>query len=135
MNTVNVKITEGGFLGSRNLIFSVFLRSDGASGELVNYTLIDPVDLGLTRAARFGLVRMDHNFAGFSAIIQFDSGGVTPTQKWVLVDGPATPIDFTKVGPIKDDSGVDGTGKLQITTSGFTSAADFGSIMFKLRMP
>lgn len=136
MNTVNVKVIEGGFPGSRNLVFTVYMQSDGLSGDLNKYTLIDPVaDLGLTKAARLGLVQIDYNLAGFDVIVEFDSGGVTPNQKWVLAEGPATPIDFSYIGCVKDDSGMDGTGKLQINTIGFTSTQDVGSIMFKLRMP
>lgn len=135
MNTVNVKIIEGGVPGLRNLVFSVFLQSDGVSGELTKYTIMDPVLLGLKRTDRFSLYRMDYNFAGFDAIVEFDSGGVVPTYKWTLVEGTNTEVDFHKTGGVRDDSGVDGTGKLMLSTQGFTSSQDSGSILFKLRMP
>lgn len=134
-NTVQVLITEGGFLGSRNLIFTVNLQSDGITGDLVKYTIMDPMSLGLTSAARFSIYRIDYNFAGFDAIVEFDAGVITPTQKWVLTEGSNAPVDFTRVGGVKDTSGIDGTGKLQLTTMGFTSTQDAGSILFKLRMP
>lgn len=134
-NTVNVKITEGGFIGSRNLIFNVFLQSDGVTGELNKYTIMDPVTVGLTPKARFSLYEINYNLAGFDVVVEFDSGSVTPTLKWVLSEGANAPVDFKKVGGIRDDSGIDGTGKLQLTTYGFTSSQDVGSIQFKLRMP
>lgn len=134
-NSVEVDIILGGNPGGRNLIFNVFLRSDGVTGELVNYTLMDPVQLGLKRTDRFGLYRIDYSLAGFDAIIQFDSGSVVPTRKWSLAEGSNHPIDFSKIGGVRDDSGLDGSGKLQISTSGFTSSQDFGSMVIRLRMP
>ena len=133
MNTVDVNIVER---GDRNLVVAVFLQSDGAEGDLTNYTLIDPVaDLGLKSSARLSLVQIDHAFNGFSSIIQFDSGSVDPLFRWVLAEHTSSPIDFSYMGALKDTSGLDGTGKLQITTDGFTSTSDFGAILFKLRMP
>lgn len=134
-NAVEVKITEGGFLGARNLVFSVFLQSDGVTGELNKYVIMDPVSLGLTTKARFSLYQIDYNLAGFDVVVEFDSGSVVPTRKWVLSEGANAKVDFTKEGGIRDDSGIDGTGKLMLNTYGFTSSQDVGSIMFKLRMP
>lgn len=132
-NTVTVKIVES---GARNLNIAVFLRSDGVTGELNNYTIIDPVvDLGLPSSTRLQLQTIDYNLGGFDAIVEFASGGVTPTYKWALIEGANNPVDFFPYGGLIDDSGVDGTGKIQLTTVGFTSSTDFGSIMMKIRKP
>lgn len=132
-NTVNVTIMEK---GPRNLFLHVYLQSDGVSGDLNKYVLIDPVaDLGFNITARFELRRIDYNYSGFDSVIEFDSGGVTPTFKWVLTEGANAPVDFDFCGGVRDTSGLDGTGKLMLTTTGFNNSADSGSMIIKLRMP
>lgn len=127
-NVVQVKRLANGPL---NLILAVYLKSDGLSGELDNEVLIDPADLGL-KDRRLRLRHLAYNIAGFDAVISFDAGGVNPNWKWVLSEGTNHPIDFGPFGNIKDDSGMDGTGKLQLSTTGFTSVNDQGSIMLAL---
>lgn len=131
-NTVNVTILEK---GQRNLLLHVFLQSDGASGDLNGQVLIDPVSLGFTTAARFELRRIEYNLSGFDAILEFNSGTVTPTFKWVISAGANAPVDFDYCGGVKDTSGMDGNGQLLISTNGFTSSTDCGSLLLKLRMP
>jgi len=122
--------------GPSTVIVSVYMKSDGATGELENQTLIDPVeDLGLKRTQRMSLEYIAYNFAGFDACIEFASGLVDPTFKWVISEGTNYPIDFGPFGRLLDDSGLDGTGKLQITTTGFTSIVDQGSMLIKVRKP
>lgn len=131
-NTVNVSVLLS---GPRNVLLAVYLKSDGATGELVNETLFGPADLGLPPSARLTLEALTYNFAGFDAVVQFDSGGVIPTFKWVLSEGTNAPADFEPYGGLRDGSGMDGTGELQITTTGFTASTDQGSILIKLRRP
>lgn len=135
-NTVKVKILEN---GQRNLIVAVFLKSDGVTGELNKRTIIDPVaDLGLKPSARLSLYKIMYNFAGFDSMVEFDCGVEDPSFnnfKWVLSEGANAKADFSRFGGVRDDSGINGTGKLQLTTAGFTSSTDFGSIIFELRMP
>lgn len=131
-NLVNVRVLEN---GPRNIIIAVFLKSDGATGELEDVTLVDPVALGLPVTTRFGLRYIDYNLAGFDATIQFASGGVVPNYQWQLVEGANNPADFDWCGGLWDNSGIDGTGKLQISTVGFTSTTDSGSILIKLIKP
>ena len=122
--------------GPTQAIISVYMKSDGVSGDLVNYTLIDPVEtLGLRVKARLSLAYIAYNFAGFDACIEFGSGLVDPTFKWVISEGTNFPIDFEPFGRLHDDSGLDGTCQLQITTTGFTSSVDQGSMLIKVRKP
>lgn len=131
-NTVDIKYLVK---GSKSIVISIFLRSDGVTGELTKYTLIDPVvDLGLTRKARLSLQSVEHSLAGFDSILEFDGGGIDPKFKWVLAEGVNHPADFRSVGGIVDDSGIDGTGKFQISTFGFNSTQDFGSLIVSLRV-
>jgi hypothetical protein len=131
MNVVEVKQLLN---GPSLVILAVYMKSDGATGELVNHTLLDPVvDLGLKSKHRLRLLQLLHNFAGFDAVISFDKGGVDPNWKWVLSEGTNHPVDFRPFGNIKDDSGLDGNGKLQISTTGFTSSTDQGSLLMVLK--
>lgn len=126
-NTVAVKVLEN---GPRNAQVHVYLQSDGVTGDLVSQTLIDPVvTLGMPEGSRLSLNRIEYNFAGFSAVIEFGSGTVDPNFKWVLTAGANCPVNFSKWSHIKDDSGLDGNGKLQISTTGFTDVGDQGSIL------
>ena len=121
--------------GSRNVLLSVFLKSDGVTGELNEEVILDPVeDLGLTTKARLTLQRIEYNIAGFDAIIEFDSGSVDDNFKWVMSEGANAPVDFRPWSGLVDDSGMDGNGKLKISTVGFTSSTDMGSILISLRV-
>lgn len=131
-NILNIKTLLS---GPRNLIIAVYMKSDGASGEFTNQTLIDPVDFGLTSKDRFRLVRLDYSIAGFDAVLEYASGGVTPTFKWVLSESSQHPVDFACYGNLIDDSSMDGTGKVQITTTGFTASTDQGSLLLQVRKP
>ena len=129
-NTVNVQILES---GPRNAMVLVYLRSDGATGELVNQTIVTRDDLGMSSGSRMKIEEIGYNFAGFDCVLEFASGGVTPTYRWVLAEGSNTPMDFAPYGGLGDTSGMFGTGELQLTTTGFTSSTDQGSLLLKLR--
>ncbi len=111
------------------------MKSDGASGDLVSYTLVDPVDYGLPAQARLRLNFMEYSFAGFDAVLEFGSGGVTPNFKWVLSETAMYPVDFGKYGYLIDDGDMDRTGLFQISTTGFTSSTDQGSMLISLQKP
>lgn len=131
-NTVKItKLMDG----VRNLILGIYLKSDGASGELVNETLVTPADVGLKPGQRLRIKYVMYNFAGFDAVLEFGSGGVTPNFKWVMSEGANAPADFGPFQDLHDDSGMDGNGKLQINTTGFTASTDQGSILLLLRKP
>ena len=132
-NTVKKKILLN---GPSQAILALYFKSDGATGELVGYTIIDPVvDLGMREGNRLTLQYLAYNFAGFDACIEFESGLTAPTFKWVLSEGTNHPVDFMPFGGLIDDSGMDGTGKLQITTTGFTSSVDQGALLLKVHKP
>ena len=132
MNTLKIKTLLS---GPRNLLLAIYMKSDGASGELVNEVLVDPVDYGLKAKSRLRLVRMEYSFAGFDAVLEYGSGGVDPNWKWVMSETANHPVDFQSYGNLIDDSGLDGTGLLTISTTGFTASTDQGSILLGLRKP
>jgi len=120
--------------GSRLSIFHVYIASDGADGDLTDEVLIDPVvDLGLKTDARMGIEKITHSFSGFTARVEFDTGLVADKMIWVLPATSNSDVDFRSWGALKDRSGLDGTGKLQITTTGLTAVGDEGSILIQVR--
>ena len=118
--------------GPRHLVIHVYLKSDGASGELSDAVLIDPVDLGLPASSRFVIEKIDYNFVGFSALVEFDTGLVDDKMIWVLGEANSKAC-FKDIGGLADRSGVDGTGKIQFTTTGFTALGDQGSMVMSIR--
>lgn len=132
----NVVTTKQVINGERFVVLAVYLRSDGASGDLENEVLLDPVaDLGMTSKARLRIESVMHSFAGFDGVLQFGSGGVDPNWKWVMPAGVGHFFDFSPFSNLFDDSGMDGDGKLTMSTEGFESESDQGSMILKLRKP
>ena len=123
--------------GSKRVIYHVYLKSDGASGELDQEILIDPVeDLGLKKySTHMTLEKVLFHFAGFDARIEFASGIVDQTIIWVLPEGADAEADFREFGGLKDRSNDPAApGKLLISTTGFTSSTDQGSMMLMVRL-
>lgn len=120
--------------GPRHLIMQIFLQSDGSATELDNFVLLDPVeDLGLQRGSRFSIDEILFNLAGFDATIAFDTGLIDKNMIWVLPEGASNYVDFRPFGGFKDRSSLDGTGKIVISTLGFTSVNSFGSLLLKVK--
>jgi len=132
---MNIFTTKTLLSGPRHIILAVYMRSDGVSGDLDGQTLIDPVDFGLPAKSRLRLVKLEYCFAGFDACLEYDSGGIDANFKWVLAGDSNVPVDFSLSGNLIDDSGLDGTGVLRISTTGFTADTDQGSILLKVRKP
>lgn len=132
-NTVNITPLLS---GSKRVVYHVFFKSDGATGELVDEVLIDPVvDLGFPKTTRMTLEKVLFHFAGFDARIEFQTGLTTDTFIWVLPEGSDSDVDFTPFGGVKDRNGsLDATGKVLISTTGFTSSTDQGSMILQVRL-
>ena len=121
----------------RKATFWVFLQSDGASGELTDYTIINPaVDLVPPMGVGMKLMvsYLWHSLAGFDIRLEFDSSGAaTDYPVWVMPAGTTqSKVDLYSFGGVLDSSGIDATGKLMITTSGFTTTADQGSFVVQV---
>ena len=132
-NTVTItKILDG----ARSAVFHIFIKSDGASGELTDQVLIDPAaDLDPILGARPSLTieQLWYDLSGFDARLEFDYL-VDDTAAWTLSGGNGVHMDFCHFGGLKDRSSVlDGTGKLMLTTNGLTAAGDNGTIIIKVQ--
>lgn len=120
------------------MILHVYFKSDGISSDLKRFTLIDPHSDDLFKSMdskpAFAVEEIVYDFAGFDASLQFDSGLINDNYIWVLPEGSSEKVDFRPFGGFADRSGVDGTGKLTITTFGLLSIGDQGSMILKLRL-
>lgn len=121
--------------GQRNAAFHIFIKSDGASADLTDYVVIDPAlsfDPNLANNPAMTVEEIYYDLAGFDAYLEFDYM-LSDTPLWAMSGGQYAEAEFDCVGGLKDRSNeLDGTGKLQITTSGLT-AGKFGSIIIKVR--
>lgn len=130
-NTVSIKKLLD---GPRSAIFFVYVRNDGSSGELVDQVIIDPnSDLSpvMGSGMKLSIAKVWFSLAGFDIVLKFESTPDVPV--WVLPAGTNTSkADFTEFGGLQDQSGIDATGKLLISTSGFSSSADQGSFIIKV---
>jgi hypothetical protein len=115
--------------GNRHAVMHFFITSDG-SGDLVNEVVIDPVNDFQDSTFQYQGVTLgvdeiwwdtaSQPGVGFTGVLTYDSS-TNPQQVWALSSNPGdTHIDFRSIGGIKDKTGIDGTGKLLITTKGFS---------------
>ena len=117
--------------GPRSIIVHAYFESDGASGDLINYVLLDPATEQMFGNTRFSVQSVVWAFNGFSANLHFQEL-VDGTLIWVLPPDSGNEINFEPYGGLMDTSGPDGTGVLQLTTTGFSSLGDAGSIIIKV---
>lgn len=118
--------------GDEHVIVHVYMRSDGQ--ELVQEKLVDPATM-TPPCDRLSVQEVMYDFAGFDARLEFGSGLVDQTMIWVLPEGSGSGYrNYKPFGGFNDRSGLDGTGELLITTTGFTAAdVDQGSLIIKLK--
>lgn len=132
-NTVSItKILDG----VRSAVFHIYIKSDGATGDMTDQVIIDPsTDLvpALGAIPSLSIEQIWYDLSGFDARLEFDYL-IEDTAVWTLSGGNGVHMDFSHFGGLKDRSNVlDGTGKLMITTNGLTAAGDNGTIIIKVR--
>ena len=140
-NVVQVTVEQD---GPSDTVYSVYLESDGSSGELTNQTIIDPAALlnDSTRPATTGfpanapllnIQQVWYFLSGFDVIVQF--GGAVPMKRLLLTPSVDSYQDFRPMGGLADKTPMANSpnGKLQINTNGFSSQGCFGTIIFKVR--
>ena len=126
MSVVRTKLLDG----PRHAIFHFAIENEVA--DLEDYVLIDPaVDITPT-AYKLVVEDVLHAFVGFDAKIHFDSDVVEGIMTWVLPTGLNEYVDFRMMGGFKDRSGIDGNGKLMLTTSGL-QPGEMGSLILRVR--
>ena len=141
-NTVQITVEQD---GPSDTVYTVYLESDGSSGELTNQTIIDPATLYNEAARSSGTQGFPNNapllniqqvwyfLSGFDVVVQF--GGAVPMKRLLLTPSVDSYQDFRPMGGLADKtpSANSPNGKLQINTNGFSSSGCFGTIIFKVR--
>lgn len=114
--------------GSRHGIIHVSI--DGTLGDLNDEVLFDP----LSSKDRISVSEIVHSFSGFHGTLKYVSNDdAAGSPIWVLAEGPDGHVDFNPFGGFKDRYGLDGTGKLVLSTTGMVNEGDAGSMIIKFR--
>src|SRR5258708_6026067 len=116
--------------GPTKAIFSFYLESDGAEGELNNYTLIDPVQDFAVVPDKLTILQIWYGFSWFDALLTFDD--VVAYPSWELTRDSHGYFDFRYFKGLADRSGIDRTGKLFITTNGFAPSGSLGTLIVEI---
>ncbi len=125
--------------GPRHAVVHAYITPDPEGLELVQALLLDPmVDLTeRTPSLRLVIEEVWYSFSKFDARLEFGTGDASENPAWVLT-APNGYMDFRPFGGLKDFSGLDGTGKVLLTTMGFAdgvggNGSEHGSMVLKLR--
>lgn len=119
--------------GNRFLVLRVFIKGDGQSQDLAGYPIVDPAELDPALPAKpfIGIDAIWYDLDGFNMRLDFDS--LVDPPAWTASQSGGCHLDFGCIGGIVDKSGLDGTGKLLLSTSGLDTSAKQGTLILKLR--
>jgi hypothetical protein len=131
-NTVTTRLLVD---GPRHAIVHVYLKSDGASGELTNQVIFDPATAYRNPDSPIpinpSIVSVWYENVGFDALLKFDA--TTPVPAWKLSTAPAAvSVDFSSFGGIVSNAAAGANGKITLDTSGFTAATDEGTMIITI---
>jgi len=117
----------------RHVIVRVYVKGDGSSPDLSGVTIVDPTQLLNPLPAKpvFTIEEIWFDLDGFGVRLDFDDLEDHPA--WTLSKQSSDYICFVSMGGIVDRSGLDGTGKLLLSTIGLDTATKQGSLLIKLR--
>lgn len=117
--------------GSKHLVVKIYLESDGASGELSDVVLID----ASTYSPAFTdakLVSIHANLSGFTAKLEWDATTDAPIMAVPDYEVHFTGNETSLFDGIANNAGTGVTGDVLISTTGFTAAGDYGTIIIHL---
>lgn len=118
--------------GTGRVVLHAYIIGDG-SGELTNATLADPATLvpPVGHKPCFSILEVDYEFSGFDVRLSYDSTPDVPV--WNLAGASSSNhIDFRHMGGLVDRGGIDGTGKLLLSTKGLING-EHGSMVITLK--
>ncbi len=120
--------------GERHLVLRIYIKSDGISADLNGFVLMDPTSTPspTLKAKPFATIEeIWSDLDGFTMRLDFDD--LVDPPAWTVSPGSGGHVDFQSIGGISDRSGLDGTGRLLLSTFGLDTAAKQGSIIIKMR--
>jgi hypothetical protein len=107
------------------------LHFEISTNEETAAVLIDPTTL-TPPCSKLVVEDVLFDFAGFDAKMFFPSDVAEGIMTWVLPEGGANYADFRPFGGFKDRSGINGDGKLKLTTYGI-DGGDIGTMIVRVR--
>ena len=117
--------------GERNAVFSIYLASDGTTGELSNTKLVDVSTLNTNSdGVAVDNVRIDRiqaNLEGFAAELEWGNSG-TNENILHISDTSEFDFDYERAGGITNPKSSGYDGDITISTNGFSAANDNGYI-------
>lgn len=131
--------------GARSMLLHVYLESDGVTGELKNYVLVDPTvydgvftDKIIRPDMKLTVTQIWHSLGWFDALLSFDD--LVPAPSWVCTRDSCNHIDFRHFGGIAQRyvdpdtaKATDRTGKILLSTNGFAPAGSMGTLIIEIR--
>lgn len=118
--------------GPKNAVVHVTVIGTGA-GDVEDEVVLDPATFArpLKGEPLLTVERLSYSLIGFDARLEFDYLS-SESFIWALKGGEYVHLDFGRFGGIKDPSGDDGTGKLQLTTMGLAEG-QYGAIVVEAK--
>lgn len=117
----------------KSAILSVYLEGDGVEGDLSNFVLLDPrtdfIDSPIK--VQMSIKQIWYGFSWFDALITFDD--TVPYPSWQLTRDTVGYHDFRYFGGMKDRSSIDGTGKVLLSTNGFSLPGSIGTLILEVQ--
>jgi hypothetical protein len=114
--------------GSRQLVVKIYLESDGSSGELTDYVLIDASTYS-PPFTDWKIISLNSNLVGFTAKLKWDATTDVPFATLPDYDVNYSHQEFDDIMGFPNNAGTGRTGDLLISTSGFATAGDYGTIV------
>lgn len=122
-NTIDIQIIND---GARNVIIKVFMAYVDTSEE-TDAVLVDASAL-VSLPTTLHLRKVDSDLTGFSANLEWDA---TTDDELIHLPAGEKHQDFSRFGGIPNPKSTGSTGDITITTVGFSSAGDKGSIILE----
>lgn len=121
---------------AKKVVVHLLIESDGTSGELTNYTILDPqvdFDPPMDASTQLTLVQAWCNNTWFDVAVR--ANALNPVTLWMFSRDPGDSYtDFRYFGGLKDRSTTDHDGKILVSTSGLADAtASVGTMVLEFR--
>ena len=116
--------------GSRFKVIELYLIGD-AGGDLTDEVISDPSADGDIANTKYSIENVQFSLHGFAANLEFDYLA-TDSPKVMMPMDISDHLCFEHTGGLIDRSGVDGTGKLLLNTTGLVAGSQ-GHLVIKLR--
>lgn len=130
-NTVNLTFLEE---GPSIILLHVYMQADGVTGEVANFPLLTPSAMTppIPPGRDFQIQSIWYELYGFTAILGFEGVPTGLLPLWALSPGASQRHDWQPFGGLTDRT-TNATGRLLMSTNGFTSTSSIGTFVLRCR--